>query len=159
MTARRLTVWPVPHAFATKSRRALPRLRERHGRPPGLGVVLAGQNPASEVYVRNKLKTVGEPVAARSCSGSTTRRRSTTRWRSCGGSTPTRRSTGSWCSRRCRTGMGADAEQRVFDAIDPAKDVDGFHPLNVGLLVQKRPAWWPARRSAASSCSSGRAFR
>jgi methylenetetrahydrofolate dehydrogenase (NADP+)/methenyltetrahydrofolate cyclohydrolase len=35
--------------------------------------------------------------------------------------------------------MGADAEQRVFDAIDPAKDVDGFHPFNVGLLVQKRP--------------------
>ena len=37
-------------------------------------------------------------------------------------------------------GMGADAEERVFDAIDPAKDVDGFHPYNVGLLVQKRPA-------------------
>jgi methylenetetrahydrofolate dehydrogenase (NADP+)/methenyltetrahydrofolate cyclohydrolase len=36
--------------------------------------------------------------------------------------------------------MGEDAEQRVFDAIDPAKDVDGFHPYNVGLLVQKRPA-------------------
>ena len=35
--------------------------------------------------------------------------------------------------------MGADAEQRVFDAIDPAKDVDGFHPINVGRLVQKRP--------------------
>ena len=36
--------------------------------------------------------------------------------------------------------MGADAEQRVFDAVDPAKDVDGFHPYNVGLLVQNRPA-------------------
>jgi methylenetetrahydrofolate dehydrogenase (NADP+)/methenyltetrahydrofolate cyclohydrolase len=36
-------------------------------------------------------------------------------------------------------GMGADAEQQVFDTIDPAKDVDGFHPYNVGLLVQKRP--------------------
>ena len=35
--------------------------------------------------------------------------------------------------------MGAEAEQRVFDAVDPAKDVDGFHPTNVGLLVQKRP--------------------
>ena len=37
-------------------------------------------------------------------------------------------------------GMGPDAEQRVFDTVDPAKDVDGFHPTNVGLLVQKRPA-------------------
>ena len=36
--------------------------------------------------------------------------------------------------------MGRDAEQRVFDAIDPDKDVDGFHPINVGLLVQERPA-------------------
>jgi methylenetetrahydrofolate dehydrogenase (NADP+)/methenyltetrahydrofolate cyclohydrolase len=35
--------------------------------------------------------------------------------------------------------MGADAEQRVFDAVDPRKDVDGFHPENVGRLVQKRP--------------------
>ena len=34
--------------------------QQRHGRPPGLGVVLAGQNPASEVYVRNKIKTVGD---------------------------------------------------------------------------------------------------
>lgn len=34
--------------------------------------------------------------------------------------------------------MGHDAERRVFDAIDPAKDVDGLHPSNVGLLVQGR---------------------
>jgi methylenetetrahydrofolate dehydrogenase (NADP+)/methenyltetrahydrofolate cyclohydrolase len=36
--------------------------------------------------------------------------------------------------------MGPDGEQRVFDAVDPAKDVDGLHPTNVGLLVQRRPA-------------------
>jgi len=34
--------------------------------------------------------------------------------------------------------MGADAERRVFDVIDPGKDVDGFHPTNVGYLVQNR---------------------
>ena len=34
--------------------------------------------------------------------------------------------------------MGADAERRVFDAIRPDKDVDGFHPVNVGRLVQNR---------------------
>jgi methylenetetrahydrofolate dehydrogenase (NADP+)/methenyltetrahydrofolate cyclohydrolase len=34
--------------------------------------------------------------------------------------------------------MGHDAEQRVFDAIDPSKDVDGLTPTNVGLLVQNR---------------------
>ena len=34
--------------------------------------------------------------------------------------------------------MGDDAERRVFDVIDPGKDVDGFHPVNVGHLVQNR---------------------
>jgi methylenetetrahydrofolate dehydrogenase (NADP+) / methenyltetrahydrofolate cyclohydrolase len=34
--------------------------------------------------------------------------------------------------------MGADAEQRVFEVIRPDKDVDGFHPMNVGRLVQNR---------------------
>jgi methylenetetrahydrofolate dehydrogenase (NADP+)/methenyltetrahydrofolate cyclohydrolase len=34
--------------------------------------------------------------------------------------------------------MGHDAERRVFDAVSPAKDVDGFHPINVGYLVQNR---------------------
>lgn len=34
--------------------------------------------------------------------------------------------------------MGKQAEQQVFEAVDPAKDVDGFHAVNVGLLVQKR---------------------
>ena len=34
--------------------------------------------------------------------------------------------------------MGADAERRVFDVVRPDKDVDGFHPINVGKLVQNR---------------------
>src|SRR5439155_1979364 len=34
--------------------------------------------------------------------------------------------------------MGAGAERRVFDVIHPAKDVDGFHPINVGRLMQSR---------------------
>ena len=44
-------------------------------------------------------------------------------------------------------GMGADAEQQVFDAIEPAKDVDGFNPVNVGRLVQNRPALAPGTPS------------
>src|SRR5207248_10999375 len=37
---------------------------------------------------------------------------------------------------------GVDAH-RVMDAVDPAKDVDGFHPVNTGLLAQKRPRLRP----------------
>jgi methylenetetrahydrofolate dehydrogenase (NADP+) / methenyltetrahydrofolate cyclohydrolase len=43
--------------------------------------------------------------------------------------------------------MGADAEQRVFDALDPTKDVDCFHPANVGRLVQNRAALAPCTPS------------
>jgi methylenetetrahydrofolate dehydrogenase (NADP+)/methenyltetrahydrofolate cyclohydrolase len=39
--------------------------------------------------------------------------------------------------------MGKDAEQRVFDLIDPAKDVDGFSPLSAGLLSQNRDGFAP----------------
>ena len=40
-------------------------------------------------------------------------------------------------------GMGDDAEQKIFDAIDPNKDVDGFHPENLGLLLEGNPNFIP----------------
>jgi methylenetetrahydrofolate dehydrogenase (NADP+)/methenyltetrahydrofolate cyclohydrolase len=43
--------------------------------------------------------------------------------------------------------MGRDAPQRVFDAIDPDKDVDGFHPVSVGRLVQGRAQLAPCTPS------------
>jgi methylenetetrahydrofolate dehydrogenase (NADP+)/methenyltetrahydrofolate cyclohydrolase len=43
--------------------------------------------------------------------------------------------------------MGKGAAQRVFDAIDPSKDVDGFHPINVGRLVQGRAHLMPCTPS------------
>lgn len=36
------------------------------------------------------------------------------------------------------------SEQKIIEAIDPSKDVDGFHPINVGKLVQGFPAFIPA---------------
>jgi methylenetetrahydrofolate dehydrogenase (NADP+) / methenyltetrahydrofolate cyclohydrolase len=112
---------------------------ERHGRPPGLGVVLAGQNPASEVYVRNKIKT----VASAGCraelfrldqSASVEEALALVRRLNADEAFD-----GILVQSPLPDGMGKDAEERIFDAVDPAKDVDGFHPFNVGLLVQKRP--------------------
>ena len=111
----------------------------RAGRPPGLGIVLVGDDPASEIYVRNKLKSGGEAGLRADLERlpATAHAR-----RAAGGRRPAQstatRTTASWCSRRCRPAMGADAERRVFDAIRPDKDVDGLHPLNVGRLVQNR---------------------
>ena len=112
---------------------------QRHGRPPGLGVVLAGENPASEVYVRNKLKT----VSAAGCRAELFRLEATAPLADA--LALVRRLNadehfdGILVQSPLPPGMGTDAEQQVFDTIDPAKDVDGFHPYNVGLLVQRRP--------------------
>jgi methylenetetrahydrofolate dehydrogenase (NADP+) / methenyltetrahydrofolate cyclohydrolase len=112
----------------------------RHGRPPGLGVVLAGQNAASEVYVRNKLRTVGEAGCRAELfrldqSASLADTLALVRKLNADEAID-----GILVQSPLPDGMGEDAEQQVFDAVDPRKDVDGFHPLNVGLLVQKRPA-------------------
>ena len=113
---------------------------ERHGRPPGLGVVLAGRSPASEVYVRNKIKTVSEA----GCRAELFRLDHTATLNEALALVRTLNADdaidGILVQSPLPEGMGKDAEQRVFDAVDPAKDVDGFHPHNVGLLVQKRPA-------------------
>jgi methylenetetrahydrofolate dehydrogenase (NADP+)/methenyltetrahydrofolate cyclohydrolase len=103
-------------------------------------VVLAGQNPASEVYVRNKIKTVGESGCRAELfrlDGAASLSEALALVHALNADDAV---DGILVQSPLPEGMGADAEQRVFDAIDPAKDVDGFHPFNVGLLVQKRPA-------------------
>jgi methylenetetrahydrofolate dehydrogenase (NADP+) / methenyltetrahydrofolate cyclohydrolase len=112
----------------------------RHGRPPGLAIVLVGEDPASEVYVRNKLKS-GAAAGFRADLERLP-------------ATATLADTLALVERLNRSpvhdgilvqsplpkAMGADAAQRVFDTIAAAKDVDGFTPINVGLMVQHRPA-------------------
>jgi methylenetetrahydrofolate dehydrogenase (NADP+) / methenyltetrahydrofolate cyclohydrolase len=131
-------------ACATRIRQDVaPRIaafQQRHGRPPGLGVVLAGQNPASEVYVRNKIKTVGASGCRAELfrlDGAASLSEALALVHSLNADDAV---DGILVQSPLPEGMGPEAEQRVFDAIDPAKDVDGFHPFNVGLLVQKRPA-------------------
>ena len=103
-------------------------------------MVLAGQNPASEVYVRNKIKTVGESGCRAELfrlDGAASLSEALALVHSLNADDAV---DGILVQSPLPEGMGPEAEQRVFDAIDPAKDVDGFHPFNVGLLVQKRPA-------------------
>ena len=109
-----------------------------HGRPPGLGVVLAGRRPESEIYVRNKLKAVSDA----GCRAELVR---IDEHASLDDALATVRTLNAddgidaiLVQSPLPGGMGRGAEQRVFDEIDPAKDVDGFHPENVGRLVQKR---------------------
>jgi len=125
----RAEVAPAVAAFAARA-----------GRPPGLGIVLVGENPASEIYVRNKIKSGGESGLHAELFRLP--------------ATATIDELLALVARLNRSGvhdgilvqsplpdaMGPEAERRVFDAIHPEKDVDGLHPLNVGLLVQNRAA-------------------
>jgi methylenetetrahydrofolate dehydrogenase (NADP+)/methenyltetrahydrofolate cyclohydrolase len=110
-----------------------------HGRPPGLGIVLVGADPASQVYVRNKVKAGGEvgfrvdlermPESASLDDVLALVER-------------LNRSAvhdGILVQSPLPKGLGAGAQQRVFDAISADKDVDGFGAESVGLLVQNRP--------------------
>ena len=110
------------------------------GRPPGLAVVQVGEDPASTVYVRNKRKGAAEAGIASFAYDLP--------------ATTTDAGLLALIGRLNRDDRvdailvqlplpkGLDAT-RVMDAIDPAKDVDGFHAVNTGLLAQKRPALRP----------------
>lgn len=139
MAARRLdgTAWAA--RIREEIRPRVVRFTARAGRPPGLAVVLAGAHPPSEIYVRNKIATVKE----HGCRGELFRLPATASLDDALALVRQLNEDDRFDAILVQSplpkGMGADAEQRVFDAIDPAKDVDGFHPTNVGLLVQKRP--------------------
>jgi len=108
------------------------------GRPPGLGIVLVGDNPASEVYVRNKVKAgtdAGLWVDLQRLPATATLADLLALVERLNASAT---HDGILVQSPLPAAMGRGATQQVFDAIDPDKDVDGFHPVNVGRLVQGR---------------------
>jgi methylenetetrahydrofolate dehydrogenase (NADP+)/methenyltetrahydrofolate cyclohydrolase len=107
---------------------------------PGLGVVLVGEDPASAVYVRNKMRACEDLGLA----GETRRLPATAT------TAEVARAVEEYNRRRDVHGIlvqlplpGQVDAARVLDIVDPAKDVDGLHPENVGRLVQKRPRFVP----------------
>ena len=147
MSARVLNGQEIAAAIRAEALPAVKDFTARAGRPPGLGIVLVGENPASEIYVRNKVKAASEtglwvdlqrlPAAA---SLDELLRLVERLNRS-------DRHDGILVQSPLPETMGRGASQRVFDAIDPAKDVDGFHPNNVGKLVQGRALLKPCTPS------------
>ena len=139
MSARRLDGAAVAAQIRAELAPRVAAFAATHGRPPGLTVVLAGQRPESEIYVRNKLKAVSEA----GCRADLVRLDESASLDEAL-STVTRLNADDavdaiLVQSPLPEGMGRDAEQRVFDAVAPEKDVDGFHSENVGRLVQKRP--------------------
>ncbi|MGE0769629.1 MAG: bifunctional methylenetetrahydrofolate dehydrogenase/methenyltetrahydrofolate cyclohydrolase FolD [Hyphomicrobiaceae bacterium] len=106
-------------------------LNSRHGVRPGLAVVLVGDDPASQVYVRNKAKQTSECGMA-----------------SLEHKLPASTPEADLLALVARLNTDPDVDgilvqlplpkhidaRKVIEAIDPDKDVDGFHPVNVGRL-------------------------
>jgi methylenetetrahydrofolate dehydrogenase (NADP+) / methenyltetrahydrofolate cyclohydrolase len=119
---------------------AVHRLRRDRGVVPGIAVVLVGADPASEVYVRNKSKAVAESgMRAFDCKLTA--------------------STSEAELLDLIAKLNADEDvsgilvqlplpkqidaQKIIAAIDPTKDVDGFHPVNAGRLASGLSALVP----------------
>jgi len=110
------------------------------GRIPGLAVVLVGDSAASQVYVRNKRKTT-ETVGMRSFAydlPATTGEAKLLALIDCLNADPDVNA----ILVQLPLPKQINAE-RVIERIDPKKDVDGFHPYNIGRLVLKMPVLRP----------------
>ncbi|HEN4674933.1 TPA: bifunctional methylenetetrahydrofolate dehydrogenase/methenyltetrahydrofolate cyclohydrolase [Streptococcus agalactiae] len=120
--------------------RKVERLKEQHGIIPGLAVILVGDNPASQVYVRNKERSALEA----------------------GFKSETLRLSESisqeelidiihqYNEDKSIHGILVQLplpqhinDKKIILAIDPKKDVDGFHPMNTGHLWSRRPMMVP----------------
>ena len=110
------------------------------GTRPGLAVVLVGHNPASEIYVRGKVKA-SEEVGIYS-EQHTPPETATTDELLALVEDLNRRDEIDGILVQLPLPSHVDAK-RILMAVDPAKDVDGFHPVNVGFLSTQRPGLVP----------------
>lgn len=105
---------------------------EDFGLAPGLAVVLVGEDPASQVYVRNKVKRA-EEVGIRSLEYKLP---ATSSQETLDDLIQTLNADSTVHGILVQLPLPDHLnEEAVLLAIDPAKDVDGFHPLNVGALA------------------------
>ena len=147
MSARRLDGVRVAAAIRAEVAPDVSAFAQRYGRPPALDIVLVGDNPASQIYVRNKERAgreAGLDVRIHRLARDTTM---AALLRTVADLNGNENCDGILVQSPLPSALGRQATHQVFDAIDPAKDVDGFHPHNVGLLVQGRATLAPCTPS------------
>jgi len=118
-------------AIRAEAAQAAAEIRERHGRAPGLAVVLVGDDPASQVYVGSKTRACAEAGLE-----------------SFGHRLPASTAAADLFARIDELNAAPEVDgilvqlplpnhlptRELLERIDPGKDVDGFHPINVGRL-------------------------
>ena len=144
MTAELINGTKIAEEVRAEVAEGVREMRDRHGIAPGLAVILVGDDPASSVYVRSKEKAALE---AGMVSNTVL--------------LPADASEKEVLAQLAR--LNGDArihgilvqlpvpdhinENVVIEAINPAKDVDGLHTFNMGLLMAGRPRFVPATPS------------
>jgi len=113
------------------------RLRSEHGVVPGLAVVLVGEDPASQVYVRNK----GKQTLEAGMQSFEHRLPATVSAADLLALVQTLNADPQVNGILVQLPLPGHIDAKpVLEAIDPAKDVDGFHPINVGGVATGDPA-------------------
>lgn len=143
MPARILDGAATARAIRSELASRLAAFTAAHGRPPGLGIVLVGDDAGSEIYVRNKLKSAAETGLRADLERLPASAPLSAVLDAVGRFNASPVHDGILVQSPLPPALGAEAEPRVFHAIDPRKDVDGLHPENVGRLVQGRPTLVP----------------
>jgi methylenetetrahydrofolate dehydrogenase (NADP+) / methenyltetrahydrofolate cyclohydrolase len=145
MTARIIDGKAMAASLRAKVAAEVRGLSARHGLVPGLAVVLVGHNPASEVYVASKTKMTADAGM-----------------RSFDHRLPNDTSEAELLALIARLNADRDVHgilvqlplppqidpRAVIEAVDPAKDVDGFHPMNSGRLATGLPTLVPCTPAA-----------
>ena len=140
MSARILDGKSIASTLRAEMAVSVAALKEKQGVVPGLGVVLVGDNPASRSYVTGKEKACAAAgIYSREVNlpGHSSREEILAAVRALNADPDI-------------DGIlvqlplpEASIEREVIEAIDPAKDVDGFHPTNVGRMVLGLPSFIP----------------
>lgn len=140
MTAKIINGKEIAAQVRAELRSEIQALKEKTGVTPGLTVVLVGENPASLVYVRNKIKAceeVGINSVQHKLPETTTHEELLGLIRHLNASKDVH---GILVQLPLPKQIN---EEEILEEISPSKDVDGFHPYNVGRLMIGNPVLQP----------------
>jgi methylenetetrahydrofolate dehydrogenase (NADP+)/methenyltetrahydrofolate cyclohydrolase len=144
MAAETLKAGPLAERIKQNVKTEIEEMVRTHDVRPGLAAVLVGDDPASAVYVGNKIKAC-EEVGIRSEHHALPASTSTAELLDLIASLNSRDDVDGILT---QLPLPREIEERaIIEAIDPKKDVDGFHPVNVGNLALGRPAFVPCTPS------------
>ena len=140
MTAKRIDGKGAAQSIRDRVAAFVPEFERKAGRPPGLATVLVGENPASAVYVRSKNRATAELGMAGFAHNLPDTISQDELLRLVEELNADNRVDGILVQLPLPKQIDST---RIIEAVDPAKDVDGFHAMNAGRLALGLPALAP----------------